>query len=206
MAVLTCIGGRRTWIATDWTDLQTLTGASTQARVGDRCWYRDGACWLVRATITTQEAASKTRWVPELPRHFGANDRSAFPFGSIDDEGIVTVSASDTLTEAELDQQWDCLGLVFDTSGGAIVISPPANTSGPHCLMLRCVHLAVTDANTATISMSATGSLGGEGGTGRSPLGDASNSSAADRLSYHGQFVFASQGGGGGGGTYHAGE
>jgi hypothetical protein len=196
------MGGRRTWVATDWTDLVTLTGASTPARVGDRCWYRDGACWLVRATITTQESASKTRWVPELQKHFGANDRSAFPFGTIDDEGIVTASADDTLTEAELDQQWDCLGLVFDTSGGAVVISPPAAASPPHYLGIRAVHVSVTGANTATISMDENGFAGGTAGSGIGSGGNTGNSITA----YHGQIMIASQGGGGGGGAYSSGE
>jgi hypothetical protein len=201
MTVLTLIGGRRTWFATDWADLVTLTGASTQAKVGDRCWYRDGACWLSRQTVTTREAASKTRWIPELPLHFGANDRSAFPFGTIDDEGIVTVSADDTLTEAELDQQWDCLGLVFNTSGGAIVISPPAAASPPHCVVFRCVYLAVTAANTATISLNENGFEGGAAGIGLVDGGNTGNVTSA----YHGQIMIASQGGGGGGGVYHSG-
>lgn len=202
MAVLTNLGGRRTWFASNWADLVTLTGASTPAVVGDRCWYRDGACWLVRATITTREMASKTRWVPELSTHFGCNDRSAFPFGTIDDEGIVTVSVNDTLTEAELDQQWDCLGLVFATAGGAITISPPGiPTYAPHCIMFRAAHVGVTGANGATVSMTGLGFAGGAAGA---DTGGVGGNSGPISTAYHGQFMIAGQGGGGGGGYYNS--
>lgn len=201
MAFLTNLGGRRTWFASDWTDLLTLTGVNTPASIGDRCWYRDGACWLVRSTITTQEAASKTRWVPELPAYFGANDRSSFPIGSIDDEGIVTVSSMEPTVLADYNQAWDCLGLIFDTSGGALTFHPIASAELCY-LHFRSVHMAIIGGNSVTMSMRGCGVFGGSRGYGNSDGGDAGVSAT----SLHGQFIVVGQGGGGGSGAVYIAE
>lgn len=168
--------------------------ASVTPRVGDLLYVASQRIEYHRATITTRDSASKTRWVPVDPM-WGANDITMTPpFGTVSDEGVWTVSASDSFLEAELNDTYDCLALIIATAGGDVTMSPPTLAAPPACLQIRCGYLGCTGANDATISMAGCGFAGGLGDSG---AGDAGGAPTA--LAYHGQFSLCSCGGGGGG-------
>lgn len=168
--------------------------ASVVPRVGDMLYVGSQRVEYYRATITTRDAASKTRWIPVDPM-WGNNDITMTPpFGSVDDEGVWTVAASDAFTESELNDTYDCLALIIDTAGGDVTMSPPALANPPACLQIRCGYLGCTGANDAIISMVGCGFAGGSGAAGAGDAGGMPTST-----SYHGQFTLCSAGGGGGG-------
>jgi hypothetical protein len=183
------LGSVTRWTVDTYSEIASLT-----PRVGDLLYVASQRIEYHRATITTRDSASKTRWIPVDPM-WGANDITMTPpFGTVDDEGVWTVDASDTFSEAELNETYDCLALIIATTGGDVAMTPVALATPPACLQIRCGYLGCTGANDATISMVGCGFAGGSGAAGAGDAGGAPTSTA-----YHGQFSLCSCGGGGGG-------
>ena len=196
-------GPSKIWHAPTWADLIALTTA--QCVVGDRCWYGEGALWLRRLTVGVNQ-----RWVPDDTKRFGRNSATSVPFGSIDTEGVWSVNASvASVAKASL-IPYDVLGLVIDTTAGAITIACATTGTVPYQLRARGASVRVTGANGASISLDGAGAetlfsplpyliLGGQtihiglggsggGGGGNDPaFGNAGQDGSTDSVPYAGQ-------------------